>query len=237
MLPKASCKNCRDRTSFVELDILRNLLKPYRVAAEIPTRRPKEIPKLFPIKGFRNGREFDMCIPIAEHPVPIILPIFRPPAWIDNRQYAGGAEVIQAVYILPKGNPPVEEMKRKYSIDEIAFDVSFHPISVLRFVTKIAYGYAVAGLGLKSFAKIYVTKAILGETEDIGMWAGNISSDYTNPTSDGHKINIKIRDGKYITAGVQLFCNYGCPEYYVILGELDPEIDIQSLKQAHFPSS
>jgi hypothetical protein len=80
----------------------------------------------------------------------------------------------------------------------------------------------VADVGLDGIETVYVLPAILGNSEDMGRWAGCDGMEYITDPGVLHGVSQLIVDGEVIVR-VRLFASYLAPEYIVVVGKLRPE--------------
>ncbi len=82
--------------------------------------------------------------------------------------------------------------------------------------------FVVADIGLKGIAAPYAVTAILGETEDMGHWAGGDGVETLVDPSYLHGVSQQIVSDEVIVR-VRLFARFQAPEYVVVVGRLQPE--------------
>src|SRR5262245_27323795 len=80
ILQAASCGRCRDITSRIELQVLREHSLALRTVTEMPTRRKGERPKSLRQKLIAKGAPVSLDLDPSQHPAQLAFPIFAPPA-------------------------------------------------------------------------------------------------------------------------------------------------------------
>jgi hypothetical protein len=89
-------------------------------------------------------------------------------------------------------------------------------------IAKIAHCFCVAERGVDGFKPLLID-LILGRTEEALHFVGG-STTAPAPDNGGlHKLRAyeEDRDGvKYLMAEVRLFCQFGTPVYFVVVGEI-----------------
>jgi hypothetical protein len=88
-------------------------------------------------------------------------------------------------------------------------------------IAKIAYTFVVADVGIEGIANAYVVPAILGQSEELGHWAGCDGVETIVDSSYLHGISQQIVSDEALVR-VRLFARYQAPEYVVVVGRLDP---------------
>jgi hypothetical protein len=171
VLPKASCRDCARITGEVERRVLRGPLLSVRAAANFQTRRAENRPSRFPMKVTREGKQEELMVPIEDDFTLLRIPIFAPAAYIDDRPYTRGVQIIGAETI-KFGKDPAELMQM-FGAQGISVTESYPYVEFARMMAKIAYALAVADFGLDAFEEAYVVPAILGQVDDVGRWIGS----------------------------------------------------------------
>src|SRR5437660_6760894 len=164
VLLHASCERCRDITSALETTILRDQMSAARSALRTKTRHPKERAKPQPMLIEKDGERKTIHAFWQDQWKVIQLPIFPLPAHIDGRSYTSGIEStsMDQFELSEKG----EEIAKRHGADKVL--LRSYPVEVFaRFIGKMAYGYAVERYTLNAFEEVYITSAILGQTDDI----------------------------------------------------------------------
>lgn len=155
-------------------------------------------------------------VPIDEYFTVVMLPEFKLPGEVDQRPHEKGIAFV-ATSMSYVGKKPIKELARKYDATSF-FTTASYTHAFPRFLAKIAYGFAVAHLGLEKIEKTYVLPAILGESDDIGRWVG--CSHFNEQRTLGkfmHSLRLSLVDNK-ILIYVRLFAKFNMPEYLVVVG-------------------
>src|ERR1035437_15156 len=91
VLPKASCKKCAEITGGFEQDVLRGLWWLTRAILNFPSRRPKEMPSTFTIKGeTKDGKEIEITLNEDERFAVAGFPEYAPPTFFAPRNFTPG---------------------------------------------------------------------------------------------------------------------------------------------------
>lgn len=223
ILPKSSCKQCAAITSAFERRVLRGFMYESRVAGGLPTRRKQKMPKTLPLIVERNGAQEQVDVPAREYPAMMLLPIFTTMGISQGGSPSRGVSFsgIQTLYI---GRNPIgamveqraTAMKRKVT----NWDIS----AFARLLAKIAYGFAVADLGLFPREEVPILPLILGEADDASFWLG--SSQYTlsvDSMQPKHSLGLMwlpdpVRKGeKMLVARVKLFATHDTYGYEIVV--------------------
>jgi len=175
MLPQASCAACAKITSRIEQDFLRGPAWPMRAAFGFQTRRPKDVPKDFPVYVTNDGIQRKVMLPVAQYPLILSLPLFRlRPGYLEDR-VVSGIEVTGVVSIsLAPGIKPsdvLETTRKSVGVDTLELP-SFDAFSFGRMVLKSAYALTVAEHGLSRIEEPLAAPAILGQKNDLGTLLG-----------------------------------------------------------------
>ena len=105
------------------------------------------------------------------------------------------------------------DMAQRPSRFSVRHDFDFYP----RCILKIAYGFAVAMLGLEGISEAAVLPAILGQRDDSGMWLG-CDGVRKLPGSSLHEYSIEVADRIIVRIG--LFSPVkSIPEYVAVIGK------------------
>ena len=217
-LLKATCGDCAKITSAFESSVLRDPLIVLRTALNLPTRRPKERPKTFPLTITKGEEQLTIEVPIHDHLAVMILPIFAPPAYLDGRPYEEGVTITGVVRI-QVGGPPLKELTKIYGTRTFSVTARWHGNCFERMLAKIAYGFAVAFFGINNFEEVYVIPAILGKKNDVGRWVGCADDIKLDVGKYLHHIDLSAINREVIVR-VKLFAIFDVPEYLVVVGRV-----------------
>lgn len=203
VLEKASCPDCKDKTSMFERGVLRHLLRMARSSLKMKSYRKH--PDRFFIMA--NGENIE--IPVEELGAPILLPIFAQPS--VNKI---GIDVVGSHLIWHGEEKLMKLIKDK---GEIGVKYNFRPTDFAKMIAKIAYGYAVYQYGVDRFSEVFILPSILGTKDDIGSWVGCIDKKVTNSNYISLEIGI---NNKQILVLVRFFEKWNGPTYAVIVGRV-----------------
>lgn len=153
-----------------------------------------------------------------EHWKVIPLPIFRKPAYLDNRPYVSGIEAVSLDSF--ELDDQQQDVPRKHQADRVLLD-SFSPEAFGRLIAKMAYGYGINRYGVDAFDVTYPLPAILGQSNDIGRWVGCDDKRYFTPKKNFFvTIGFKITSGNELIVRVKLFTMFDGAECLVIVGRM-----------------
>jgi hypothetical protein len=215
VLDRASCKECADITSRLELSLLRGELLPLRTKLALRTRRKKERPVTLPFKYRSAGRTESADLHIGDHPGAVALPIFGEPGHASTGDST--LKVVRIGLLRPEASA-FEFVRKTLGADHFTARWP-EPAAFARLIAKVAYGFAVGCVGLDSIRQPYVVPAILGEVEDVGRWVGTPNMYGKTDVSGLHAVTLEQR-GQELWAYVRLFAQFEAPEYCVIVGSL-----------------
>jgi len=123
ILGRASCKGCRQITSGFETDVQRNCLLETRAKLGLRTRGRHNRPKEFSLFVKRDHQEEEIRVPIQEHLTLMMLPLFKLPAYLDERPYQKGIDLVVPPTVVQIGGPPIEEIGKKYRPQSLRMSV------------------------------------------------------------------------------------------------------------------
>ena len=236
ILPKSSCTDCEKITSYLDGYLARHVFYDFRIHANTQTRRPRERPVSRHARiSIGEGAEFELSLPIDEHPFLTVLPSFGQPGVLSGTAPDGEYEFRRNSYHYI---PP--DFHEKLGVDSEE-DVRVHSrgamsISVYcRALAKIAYCHCVASYGLSALdpltyggRPVDVTEVILGNFEHPRFLVGG-DGDLPPPPATGNSMHLitfatlNSDDTTLLAAYVRLFANSGADEmgfpiYEVVLG-------------------
>ncbi len=217
VLLEASCERHATITSALEKRILKDMLFAARAALGTRTRRPKDRAKPHPMFVERAGRIERVDAVWRDHWKAIQLPIFPPPAFVDGRAYESGIEC-NSMDVFELGERG-EEIARRHQADRV-LPPRYSAEDFARFVAKMAYGYAIERYDLNAFEDVYVLPAMLGESDDIGLWVG--CSDRREFPVRQCNISLGFRIGPRddLAVKVKMFPQFNGAEYVVVIGKV-----------------
>jgi hypothetical protein len=211
-----SCTCCARMTSKIE-DAVLGSMRAARAALKTKTGHSSR-KKQQPMRVEKDGQILTKQAMLEDHWKVIRLPIFPPPAALNNRSYEGGIEVLSMDEI--QLSEKMEDIAAAHKVDKILFpDYPWEKFA--RFIAKVAYGYAVAQYSLNAFEKVYVVPAILGETNDIGRWVG--CSDIREfPPRNGVIVSggFRIIPERDLLVKIKMFPMFDGAEYVVLVGKM-----------------
>jgi hypothetical protein len=225
ILPKASCKACAKITSGFERDVLRGLWWLARAVLGFPTRRPKDMPKKFKIKGTtKDGVEKEITLSEGEKFGIASFPEYAVPGMLEPRAFAPGIPMVGNMMI--SFGSDIQEIGKKYNLASMSGSVTYKGTSFARMLAKIGLGIAVARYSLDNFEQIYVRDCILNKIDDVGMWVGkdswNAPPEYLEKESKSrHASALGVDNKNNVLVRVRLFSfSPYSPAYIIIVGRL-----------------
>jgi hypothetical protein len=218
VLHEATCGTCADITSAFEAHVLGPVFRLARAGLRLRmSERPASLPLLID-RG--DGAFVQVEVPLEEYPAVVQFPEFLPPAHLDGRAYTGGIQP-NGVRTIQVAGPPANEVARRLAAKRIRWTTNFAGHTFLRLIAKVAYTFVVADVGLEGIATAYVVPGILGQSEDLGCWAGCDGVETIVDPSYLHGVSQQIVNDEVIVR-VRLFARYQAPEYVVVVGRLHP---------------
>ncbi len=227
VLPKASCCECAKITGKFEDKVLRGSLWLPRLALGIRKRRRRKqpAPTSFPLSVIRNGITDKQELPISKNLPSIILPMFDQPGFLNNSAPVPGVRTT-GFYIGHTHRMP-QQVIQDLGADAIALEGSYDVVAFAKMIAKIAYGYAVAKLGLAHVLYPLVVPAIRGLTEDIGQWVGTIQTVHPAHSTNALHIADLHHQGSFIMVSVSLFTIQPAPIYLVLISKGSPNTNCE----------
>lgn len=183
VLPKASCRDCAEITGRFERNVLRGSLWPARGALNLGSRRKRQRPDDFPMMITRDGQEERVNTPIEDLVQAVPLPMFGKPGFLREEEPSQGI-LTRGAYMGYLARSPAEVVEA-HGAEKLALEVELPTVEFAKMIGKIAYGFAVAKLGLDRVAEPLLLPAVLGKTTDIGHWVGTAGGNATPPRGRG----------------------------------------------------
>lgn len=215
IFPRASCRKCERITGVVEQSCLRMMFGPTRIRLGLPTRNPEERPReLTLILSHGTTPIGEIKIPASEFPLLIPGLKLPPPGLLVGER---AHDRLVGEFVLVQNETQV----RKYLGDGKGFRAgSFNNHIFMQMLAKIAHSYAVAEWGFHSFRPL-LRDLILGRSQTASYWVGGSGRDLPPDPSGLHRLELR-RETRlattYVVAYIRLFCNFGAPEYRVVVG-------------------
>lgn len=171
LLPKASCKACRDLTSDFERRVTRGFMHYARIAGQMPTRRQKERPDSLPLKLLQADGYSILDVLVTEYPAILHMPVLAQAGILANRVSKPGVDLV-GMENIAFGKWPIDAIRE---LGGTGMEVSTQPdlISFARMLAKTAYGWAVASLGPIPREEVPILPLIRGLAEDGSQWLGS----------------------------------------------------------------
>jgi len=216
VIPRSSCRLCGRNTGMVERQCQRMMLGPTRIRLNLPTRNPSQKPSMLTLFiAHKDGHSEERTVPASEFP--LIIPGLRlppPGVLVGARPHPDNVGEFFLKY-------PTEELRRLIANENEAVRLaSFNSWLFARMLAKIAHSFAVAEWGYDSFDH-FLPDLILGKTQTAFHYVGGDMSITTRDNNGLHRIFARreiIRGCEYVIVYLTLFCNFGMPEYRVVVG-------------------
>jgi hypothetical protein len=197
---------------------------PTRIRLGLPTRNPEERPtELTLVLSRRTTPIGELRVPASEFPL-VIPGLKLPPPGIFLGEKPHDRLVGEFVLIQNE-----TEMKKYLVEDQKGIRVAtFNNHIFMQMLAKIAHSYAAAEWELYSFRPLLLD-LILGRSQTASYWVGG--SDRPLPSdhqSSLHRLELRrevLLATTYVVAYIRLFCNFGAPEYRVVVGTWNGERD------------
>lgn len=217
VLARASCPRCAEITSRFERDILRNpQVLALRSAFELPTYHPKNRPDTFRLAVTRNGEDEVLEVPAQQTLLGFPSPNFPPPGFLRGATVKGIS--VTGIGLELVGGLSPKSLVQVHEAEGLAIELKFSAVAFAQLLAKIAYGSAVAMLGLDSLEEVFVLPSILGQRDDIGTWAGcppGAFDEAPGQIRDLHEVRVLQNQNRTLMAIIRLFRGV---QYQVIIG-------------------
>jgi len=180
----------------------------------LPTRRPEERPTELPIV-LSDGKQTEIkTIPASEFPLIIPGLVLPPPGILIGEK---PHDRLVGEFWCLRENVSSE----KFLTPGRGFKItSFNNHIFMQMIAKIAHSYAVAEWGFHSFRPLLLD-LIVGNSQTASYWVGGNGPVRPNDPEGLHRIELKrelLLATEYVVAYIRLFCNFGAPEYRVVVG-------------------
>lgn len=211
-----SCRSCAEKTSRIELKILRDALLAPRTALKLRTRRPKERPTSLPLVHSVEGLESTVYLPVADHPTHLALPLFALPAHVRGDKVPNLKVIVSGAWTIPVSAATFDAAARRVGQGDTLLRVSLDVYAFARLLAKIAHGFvAIADIG---DVEAFLPGPMFASDESIGRWVGG-APDMKVVAEGLHGVCLEVIEGE-IHVRVRLFAQLGGPEYLVVAGRL-----------------
>jgi hypothetical protein len=180
----------------------------------LPTRRPGERPTELQIVLSDGKQTSERTVPASEFPL-IIPGLILPPPGILVGQKPHDRMVGEFWHA--RENDTAEQFLSPGKGFKVA---SFNNHIFMQMLAKIAHSYAVAEWGFLSFRPL-LRDLIIGNSQTASYWIGGASPIKPADPSGLHRIELKremLLGTEYVICYIRLFCNFGAPEYRVVVG-------------------
>jgi hypothetical protein len=216
ILPRASCRRCERITGKFEETGQHMIFGPTRIRMGLPTRNPDDRPielTLFLSDG--KGQNEQRKIPAHEFPFVIPGLLLPPPGILTGEKRHN--KIVGESWI----GFADDSIKKIYEETGKGVRVAtFSNLIFSRMLAKIAHSYAVAEWGFHSFRPVLLD-LILGRTDTIAYWVGGNGPIKPADPTGLHRLELRremLLGTEYVVCHIRLFCNFGAPEYRVVVG-------------------
>jgi hypothetical protein len=222
VIPDATCRACASETSRIETDVLRGPLWPVRVFRNLKSRsKHKDAPSHLEFVIRRGSHDELLDLPVRDAPIFFLFPRFAPPGYLHDPPIASEGISLIGTDNVVFGKDP-RALLREIGATAITIKQSQRPAVFARLVAKIALSTA---FGERLVARVRGTDAlaqsILGKTDDIGKWVGNLTGPSSTRTRALHTISFKEHpQRRLLLSEVHLFADSQAPLYTIVIGEL-----------------
>jgi hypothetical protein len=223
----ASCTTCAKETSAFEGNTLGRVFIAPRLGLGMRSRDKRRHRTRLPVVVEIDGERRQVDLPVGQAPIFALTPIFKPPGCLLP-EYAGGISVM-GLQVTHLGPPDIRDVAKALGVKKFTVQLRYRPASFARMIAKIAYAFAVAGVGLNGLEDPYVVPSIRGTVDEVGRWVGSLTDDPWNAGNYLHAVTLRVIEPD-LHARVRLFTQYRFPEYHVVVGRLS-KIGLAALRK------
>jgi hypothetical protein len=221
ILPHASCLECAQVTSQLELVVCREHFGQLRAHARLRTRR-NHPDQFFADLIFEDGHRERVPVPIDIHPSVLVVPQFEMPTLLSRRTSDGNFRIRENIWHVERSLEWDEFVKAR-GAKQGAIQYPRKPQEFARFLAKIAHAYAVARLGIDGFNPS-LTDLILGRNVVRAPELVGSEPEIAPPASGVlHELDL-LENGNFLIVRIRLFASssiegaHGFPTYLVVAG-------------------
>ncbi|MDQ0423377.1 hypothetical protein J2045_004429 [Peteryoungia aggregata LMG 23059] len=225
VVPKSSCPKCAEKTSRLELFVLRRMFGKARAKLQMRSRRPDKRPKEHSITLIMaDGSEIDRLVSIDDYPFHFTCPIYSPARALRGLLPNEG-QVRKIGIWSTCDEDQVHRLRLRYGAADVSLHMTDLNSTVLcRFLAKIAHSYAFA-TEVQDYIPL-TREFILGLDIDPNFLVGCEDAFKIVPTSDdGLFLRTWISRSHYpgfVVAFIQFFPSRDAPVYHVLVGMMHP---------------
>jgi hypothetical protein len=226
VLPKSSCAECSEKTSAFERTCQRTMFGPLRMYYNLPTRRRKKRPKKLPLKVKLTPDAEWSLIDVDREVCPflVLFPLLQMPDELSGRTTSGerGAVVqhlwIRAASFRDRIIPHLDALAAELNVAAIEPTATVSAPEFFRMLAKIAHAFAVAEMGLGSFAPFLTSMICDADTSNSVQYIGGLP--HAVPAAVGlHDLSFGSCDRPDIVAvRIRLLAVLETPTYFVAVG-------------------
>lgn len=175
VLPKASCAECAEITSKIEMSIARKTYLGLRTKANFPTYHKRNRPKYFDIRVTEKGQA-PRIVSIDAEAYPTIYPVLHlpPPTILTGEDKSEGSpEMRLSISGNEKEMNALGALFQEGAEMEIPFNISWGDLC--RVLAKIAHSYTVGAVGVDGYTQL-LPHLILGEYPYLSELVGGVAA-------------------------------------------------------------
>ncbi len=215
-LLSASCKECRDITSQLELVVQRQHFLALRTVAKMPTRRKRERPSVLGQKLETPEGPVELSLPTDQHPAPLVLPVFPPPLG-EAASESGIAPSYRSLRVARRRGR-LENIVRATGAQKWTIPCAEPPLFA-RFLAKVAYCFAVGSYGIDGIERHFVRQHVRADLPGLAAWVGGVDEEVAFTPNGGHHLSTVV-EGGIVRVAMRLFAIAGAPTYTVLVGRV-----------------
>lgn len=229
-IPNGSCEVCRERILAFETECMRRTLLQPRLANKLH-RHPHEAPKLFPLVVTNwVGHQYTTHVDAEEYPCLWIMPVLETPAVLIGLTEDESTLGILAIKSADDSEAKFQRLLTRPGVKSVS--VTADGIRVdwfARWLAKIAFGFAVACLGLPNVRTSELRTIIRDGAPKYGYLVGGLndlrlpSAEYRLRREDDSLFAILLtdmvlQDRTWWVVQVRLFGRLQTPDYLIVIG-------------------
>lgn len=228
VLPKSSCAACAKETSAFERTCQRTMLGPLRIYYDLPSRRRKERPEKLPLKVKRTPDADWSYIDVDQqiYPFLVLFPLLDLPDELSGRTTAESrGAVVRQLWIRGASFrdgilPHLAALAAELQVAAIEPTAKFSAPEFFRMLAKIAHAFAVAEMGIGSFAPFLIPIVRAADTANCVQYIGGLREQEPR-TENLHELSFvppPVNRPDIIAVRVRLFATLETPTYHVAVG-------------------
>lgn len=228
ILSKSSCENCSTIISKIERKVLRGFMLEARTVGNFPTRNKKTRAKSLPLEVNKDDAFSSIELLPENHPGILTLPMLALPGFWTGISESENLTIVGSETI--RFGKDINEIGKSLNAKEIRVAQELDVWAFARMISKIAYCYAIASVGVLPIKKIPVIPFILNQKNNGSMWMGSnnfrLKNEDQKPTFALGVMLSQVSGYNYpiLISQIKLFADVGTTGYEVFICETDDEI-------------